>query len=96
MEAQQQPSARVMPDDIEAETALYGDAPEARTIVEALLAGAKEPVRVTRCVLHLAGTDLEKLRQYAETARTDYRDVIWWAEYDGGGRPRRDFNKPMR
>ena len=53
-----------------------------------------EGARVVRCVLWL-GTDFAKLEHYARAAKTDYRDVIWWAEYDGGETQLRDFTKPI-
>jgi hypothetical protein len=34
--------------------------------------------------MFLAGGDPVKLAQFTAAARLDYRDVIWWAEYDGG------------
>jgi lipopolysaccharide export LptBFGC system permease protein LptF len=37
-------------------------------------------LRVQLAVLKLSLGDLGKLRQYVETARTDYRDVLFWAE----------------
>lgn len=55
----------------------------------------KESARVQRCVVHLARGDLDKLREYAHAAEVDYRDVIWWAEYDGGETVLRDLNQPF-
>lgn len=53
--------------------------------------------RVIRCILFLSNGDLTDLTNYIESATTDVRDVIFWAEYTGLGeskRPRRirDFN----
>lgn len=51
--------------------------------------------RVARCVLFLAQGDEEKLAHFVTVARTDYRDVIWWAEYDGKEDRLRDFARPF-
>jgi hypothetical protein len=58
------------------------------------LTHANEGARVVRCVLWL-GDDVATLEHYATAAKTDYRDVIWWAEYDGLETRRRDFSKPL-
>lgn len=47
-----------------------------------------------RCVIVLAGGDIEKLRHYVEQALMDYRDVIYWAEYDAERRIA-DHNEPF-
>ena len=49
-----------------------------------------EPDRMRRCILHLAGGALDKVRPFVEAANTDYRDVIYWAEYDGDDRRERE------
>lgn len=54
-----------------------------------------ERLRVIRCVIHLADGNTVKLLDYMGSARTDYRDVIYWAEYDGSDRKIRDFNQPF-
>ncbi len=38
--------------------------------------------RIIRCILKLAEGDEEKLERYIKTALSDWRDVIYWAEYD--------------
>lgn len=50
--------------------------------------------RIARCVLILAAGDIAKLRHFATQARQDFRDVIYWAEYDAQGRIR-DCGKPF-
>jgi hypothetical protein len=52
--------------------------------------------RVLRCVLFLARGDLARLVHFADRARSDWRDVIYWAEYDDQDRQVRDFNQPFR
>ncbi|MGI9204211.1 MAG: hypothetical protein ACR2Q3_09385 [Woeseiaceae bacterium] len=51
--------------------------------------------RVARCVLFLAGGDEGRLAHFVTAAHTDYRDVIWWAEYDGKEERLRDFARPF-
>jgi hypothetical protein len=70
------------------------DRPSAFGIIESL-SGAKETWRVCRCVLFLARGQLSLLAHNAEQARLDYRDVIYWAEYDEQDRLVRDFSKPF-
>jgi len=40
-----------------------------------------EAARVVWDILELSKGDLEKVRQYVQAAITDYRDVLYWAEY---------------
>jgi len=40
-----------------------------------------ESGRVTWDILELSKGSLEKIRQYVQAAQTDYRDVLYWAEY---------------
>lgn len=54
-----------------------------------------ERLRVVRCIVHLAEGNTDKLLEFIGSARTDYRDVIYWAEYDGDDRRIRDFNQPF-
>jgi hypothetical protein len=51
---------------------------------------------VLRCVVHLAGGDLARLVHCSDRARLDWRDVIYWAEYDSVDRQVRDFNQPFK
>jgi hypothetical protein len=37
-------------------------------------------LRVQLAILQLSQGDVDKLREYVEVARTDYRDVLFWAE----------------
>ena len=54
-----------------------------QTVVVELLGNYSGPEsgRVTWDILELSKGCLEKLRQYAQAAQTDYRDVLYWAEY---------------
>lgn len=84
-----------LPDDLVRGLAKFppADRPQARALLEPLL-GGPEGERVARCVLWLA-SDLEALARHARSAGVDYRDVIWWAEYDGGETRLRDFTNPL-
>ena len=55
---------------------------EQASVVELLTGYAgPEPARVTWDILELSKGSLEKVRQYVKAAKTDYRDVLYWAEY---------------
>ena len=87
-----------LPPDIEAHLRrLYGD--DAASLGARLkrLAAEVDGVgpRVLRCVLHLAGGDLDLVDQYSESVRQDWRDVIYWAEYDQDESRLRDLNQPF-
>jgi hypothetical protein len=43
-------------------------------------AAAAGRLRVQLAILQLSQGDVDKLREYVEVARTDYRDVLFWAE----------------
>jgi hypothetical protein len=70
---------------------------EATNVLQSRSAIATETGRVLRCIVFLAEGDLGRLAQLAEHASTDYRDVIFWAEYVNheAASPRRvrDFNR---
>jgi len=61
----------------------------------AKLESVPEFQRISRCVLFLAGGDEEKLTHFVTAALADYRDVIWWAEYDGKEERLRDLTRPF-
>ncbi len=56
----------------------------------------RESDRVLRCVVFLSEGSLQRLAHNAEQARQDYRDVIYWAEYDLNDNRLRDFNQPFK
>ena len=39
-----------------------------------------ERERVRRAIVSLSGGDLDRLRHFVAVAKTDYRDVLFWAE----------------
>ena len=43
--------------------------------------GGAESSRVHWDILELSTGDLEKVRHYVQAAQTDYRDILYWAEY---------------
>lgn len=87
-----------LPDDIEqvvARQLSVADGLRVRATLRALLEWEHGCERVVRCVVHLGEGDVAKIEHYAHAARADPRDVIWWAEYDGGEQLVRDFTRPM-
>ena len=56
------------------------DRQRARAVLAELISGV-EGERVALAVLKLAGSDLGELRRCVDAARTDYRDILAWAEY---------------
>ena len=61
---------------------LFGSNPDAKELWEALQGYVEsESARVQLAILKLSEGDPEKLRHYVQAARTDYRDVLAWAEY---------------
>jgi hypothetical protein len=56
--------------------------PDAATVVELLRSySGPEPARVVWDILELSKGKLEGVRKYLQAAQTDYRDVLYWAEY---------------
>ena len=49
--------------------------------------------RMIRSIVYLSNGDFESLKKTIEHANTDYKDVLWLAEYDRGDEQLRDFNK---
>lgn len=87
-----------LPPDILARIATDYPPEDRPGIIEALLAlteVTREPERVARCVLFVAGGDLEEFKRMIELAQTDYRDAIIAAEYDRADRRLRDLSKPF-
>ena len=56
--------------------------PEQNRVLE-LLAGYSGPEsdRVRWDILELSKGELEKIGQFVKAAQTDYRDILYWAEY---------------
>jgi hypothetical protein len=48
--------------------------------------------RLLRCVVHLAEGKMENMQHYLKAALADWRDVIYWAEYDRNDKRIHDFN----
>ena len=59
------------------------------------LDGILEFDRVCWCVLYLGKDDPARVEYYAELARSEYREVIGWAEYDSAGRQIRDLRRGL-
>jgi hypothetical protein len=79
-----------IPDDVRAR--LLRDYPgetsfEATRLIEALDCD----VRVLRAIVFLGAGDFEELQRFARASEIDWRDVVFWAEYEdhGAEHPRR-------
>ena len=84
----------VLPSDILQRIRTDFDERDAAAVVRSLEAYAgRESDRVRRCVLHLSAGAIDKVAHFVEAANTDYRDVIFWAEYDRQDRRVRDFSR---
>lgn len=67
----------------------------AKQVLEEKLDGKGFSPRVYRCVVVLAAKSLDKLKEMADLAVEDYRDVIASAEYDKDENQIADYNKPL-
>ncbi len=54
-----------------------------------------EAERVMRCVLHLSAGALDRLRENMAKTEQDYRDIIYFAEYDRDDKRVNDFTRPF-
>ena len=52
--------------------------------------------RIVRCIVHLAKGNSEALRHNMKAALGDWRDVIYWAEYDSKDKRIFDFSLPFK
>ena len=71
------------------------DLPLAMEEVDLLDASTKGLIgdRMLRAMIFLAKGNIARFKQVIELGRTDYRDVLWQAEYDCGEEQLYDFNK---
>jgi hypothetical protein len=77
---------------------LRADYPNEQLVTLQALLGeydGKERARVVRSVVHLAEGSIDRLLHFIGCATTDYRDVIYWAEYDLSDQRVRDFDQPF-
>jgi len=66
-----------------------------RAALQALVGHVGELERVCWCVLFLGEGDVTRVEQHARAAIADHRDVLWWAEYDGGETRLRDLSRGL-
>lgn len=52
--------------------------------------------RIIRCVVYLTAGEKENLSHFVEAALKDWRDVIYWAEYNAEDQRIHDFNEPFK
>lgn len=55
-----------------------------------------ETSRVLRCVIHLGNGNIDDLQKQINKALIDYRDVIYWAEYDKEDKKIYNFSEPFQ
>jgi hypothetical protein len=90
-----------LPADVAARVSVeFGaQAAEAQRLLENIRGRLPERERSLRCVVYLADGDVRLLPLLIEQAVSDYRDVIFWAEYTHLESPHpkrvRDFGKPF-
>lgn len=58
--------------------------------------GTQPSDRIIRCIVHLAEGKLESLRHQIKAALSDWRDVIYWAEYNRKDKRIHDFRLPFK
>ncbi len=79
------------PDDIVARLeSQFSDRERACSILEGL-GPLRERDRVARCILALSESDYDSLAAWVTKANIDYRDLIWYAEYDNREVRKYDF-----
>ena len=69
------------PHTLERITKEFPSPDEARVLEWLSSYSGPEPARVIRDILVLSKGSLDRVKQYVEAAHTDYRDVLYWAEY---------------
>lgn len=71
------------------------DFPFARDEIEALYdaTNCRIPNKMVRSIIYLAQGDLALLKDKIQSVQTDYKDVLWQAEYDRGDDQLRDFDR---
>jgi hypothetical protein len=84
---------KIIPEDIQSEV-LKRFAPIDHRMAFEILVEIGE-IRLMRCAIHSSNGDLEKLLRALETARKDFRDLIFSAEYDKSEMRIWDFNMPF-
>lgn len=54
-----------------------------------------EHARIVRCILTLSDSDYDSLSAWVKKANTDYRDILWYAEYDNRNVRKHNFAHPF-
>ncbi len=55
----------------------------------------REHERIIRCILILSEGDYDAVREWVKKANQDYRNIIWYAEYDNRNVRKFNFNYPI-
>ena len=85
--------SKIIPEDIRAEVLRRFPVVDHKIALEIL--AVFDGSRLMRCAVHFSDGDLEKLGHALDIAREDYRDLIFWTEYDKSEKQIWDFNKPF-
>ena len=80
-----------LPPDIVDRIAKRFSRPEVVYASLARLQNLNEKIRVIRCILELSDSDYDAVDAWTKTANEDYRNVIWYAEYDNRNIRKYDF-----
>jgi hypothetical protein len=85
--------------DLAALRAAFGDGAEEALALLATYGidpAHREVDRVRRAVVHLSGGDLARLRHNIAVARTDYRDVLFWADNPPDASEPKSYDEALR
>jgi|GEM_PF-6737367 len=55
----------------------------------------KEELRIIRSILMLSDSDYDSVKAWVKSANEDYRNVIFYAEYDNRNIRKFDYNNPI-
>lgn len=74
------------------------DAQDAEEKIQMLSAQSKDLIedRLVRCIIYLADGNIKNMEDAIKLAQTDYRDVIWQAEYECSETQKRDLSNPFK
>ena len=59
------------------------------------LENQNEEIRVIRCILELSDSDYDSVDAWVKKANEDYRNILWYAEYDNRNVRKYDFSEPF-
>ena len=85
----------MQPDIIYKINADFGNPKEVVNILEAMESMNQGPVsdRIFRGIIFLSQGNMDRLNRFIELSFTNYRDLLWQAEYENPEIQKYDFNK---